>query len=583
MNRHANIERKETGNTFRISLEDTEPNRKAVEAFHRAKDAVAGGNIRLALQHLPAQIIDQIIRFSQGNSDAILLLSQTGDMLSRARSFGCAERIYRTILDMKDDIPAYSKLMYILKETGRLSEAEALARKTHALFPKRLDLAINLASILLQRGKTPECQELIKQALCTNLEDPQVLSSCLLMMHYFGTVNRKDLFEAHTKLAQSYPASKIPKNQFPNTVKPDRKFRIGYISPDFRGHPVTCFFMPLLDAHNRDAFEIVGYGNVKSPDKLTEQIKPLFSEYRDIYGSDTEAVCTLIQRDAIDILVDLAGHTSDNLIPVLARKPAPIQVTYLGYPNTTGLPQVDYRLTDRYAEAEDADRYYSEKLVYLDTGFLCYCPPTPCPEVAPLPATKNGFITFGSFNMNKKVNAFTIGLWADVMKRCENSKLMLKFRAASDPEVKKHYVDAFQKVGIPADRIDIVGWLPQKEHFDLYGQVDIALDTYPYHGTTTTCEALLMGVPVISLVGDTHMSRVGLSISTRLGLEFLTASTPSEYVSKAYALAAQPQSLEKLRASMRARMTGSHFCDGSLFVKHVEQVYREMWQNWCKS
>ena len=566
-----------------INLKDTAANRKAVEAFYQAKNALAKGNPALVSEHLTKQVIEQIINSSRGNPDNISLLTETGDILSRARSFEYAERIYRGILEIQHDITAYSMLVFILKETGRLSEAESLLKKAHDLYPQRVDLTINLANILLQKGNLSDCHKLIQQALNTHIEDPRVYSSCLLLMHYLENTDRKNIFEAHRKYARSYASTPGRQCRHLNTIEPDRKLKIGYISPDFRRHSVASFFMPLLNAHDRDKFEIYGYANVRSPDKITRQLKPMFNYYRDIYNSPPKEVSELIKNDAIDILVDLAGHTGEDSISVLSIKPAPVQVTYLGYPDTTGLTQVDYRLTDKCAETDDAHEYYSEKLVYLDKGFLCYSPPDTAPEVGTLPAIKNGFITFGSFNMNKKINPFTIKLWADVMKNCENSKLILKFRSASDLDTKEHYLKEFQKAGLHRDRIEIYAWVSGQQHLDLYNKIDIALDTYPYHGTTTTCEALLMGVPVISLVGEHHMSRVSLSILTRLGLEFFTAATPDEYVSKAVALAAKPEALAKIRASMRPRMEASDLCNAETFAKNIEQEYRKMWQIWCKN
>lgn len=567
-----------------INLKSTAANRNAVQAFYQAKNAVAEGNVSLVSQYLTERVIEQIIDFSRTNPAAIALLAETGDILSRAKSFESAEKIYRSILEIRDDIAAYNILAFILMETGRPSEAESSVRKAYSLYPQRIDVAVNLANILLQKGNLAECGKLLQQAFNTNIEDARTYSSCLFLLHYLEDIDRENIFEAHRKYAQLYAPPENQHNRYPNTIAPDRKLKIGYISPDFGGHSVTWFFMPILKAHNRDKFEIYGYGNIRSPDKITEQFKPMFDFYRDIYGLEADNVSELIKDDAIDILVDLAGHTGGNSISVLALKPAPVQVTYLGYPDTTGLPQVDYRLTDKFAETQDAAKYYSEKLFYLDKGFLCYCPPIPRPDVGPLPAIKNGFITFASFNMNKKINPFTIKLWSDVMKNCKNSKLILKFRSASDPAVKEHYFKEFEKAGLPGDRIEIYDWLSsQQQHLDLYNQVDIALDTYPYHGTTTTCEALLMGVPVISLTGEHHMSRVGLSILTRLGLEFFAASTPDEYVSKATVLAAKPDALAKIRAQVRARMAASTLCNRDLFTKNIEQAYRTMWYKWCKS
>jgi protein O-GlcNAc transferase len=293
----------------------------------------------------------------------------------------------------------------------------------------------------------------------------------------------------------------------------------------------------------------------------------------------------LIERDQIDILVDLAGHVGDNRLLVMARKPAPIQVTYLGYPDTTGLAAIDYRLTDVIADPPDlgAQRFYTEELAFLPDGFLCYRPPDFAPVIAPLPAEKAGFVTFGSFNNNCKINPTVTDLWAQVLRANANSRLLLKLKGGDDTSIRDRYLDLFEKAGLGRARVDIQGWKSPDEHLQTYAQMDIALDTYPYNGTTTTCEALWMGVPTVSLLGECHPSRVGLSILTRLGLEFFVASTPREYVAKATALATNLPALAQIRRTMRARIAASGLCYAKGFAARVEAAYRQMWRRWCQS
>jgi predicted O-linked N-acetylglucosamine transferase (SPINDLY family) len=246
------------------------------------------------------------------------------------------------------------------------------------------------------------------------------------------------------------------------------------------------------------------------------------------------------------------------------------------------MEQVDYRLTDELANPAESQQFYTEKLVYLPDGFLCYKPVDYAPPVAPLPALKNGYITFGSFNNNCKINSFIMSLWAEVLKANDGSRLVLKFRGGDDETLKGHYLHTFEQLGIHTSRVDIHGPKHRVEHLRLYNQIDVALDTYPYNGTTTTFEALWMGVPVISLVGQHHMSRVGLTILTRFGMGFLAASTPQEYVTRAAALAAKRQNLVEMRAIMRRTIAGASLCNTNRFVRNVEAAYREMWHRWCQ-
>jgi predicted O-linked N-acetylglucosamine transferase (SPINDLY family) len=278
----------------------------------------------------------------------------------------------------------------------------------------------------------------------------------------------------------------------------------------------------------------------------------------------------------------LAGHTGARiLLPILARRPAPLQVSWLGYPNSTGLSALDYRLTDPLVDPEgEGDQYYSERLVRLPGGFLCYLPPEDAPEPAPAPAANNGFVTFGSFNMLPKLSGATIALWSRIMLRVPKSRLVLKSQPLADQRTRMRVLSAFARYGIAEERITLSGALPSfSEHLAHYRCIDLALDTFPYNGTTTTCEALWMGVPVLALDGDRHAGRVAGSLLRRLGLDELVAHDADEYLERAVALAASPGRLAGYRATLRPLMAGSPLCDGARFAAEVEKAYREMWQS----
>jgi predicted O-linked N-acetylglucosamine transferase (SPINDLY family) len=247
------------------------------------------------------------------------------------------------------------------------------------------------------------------------------------------------------------------------------------------------------------------------------------------------------------------------------------------------MSQVDYRLTDEIADPAGSEKFYSEELLYLPGSFLCYGPGETMPPVVQSPCLKRKSITFGSFNNSTKINPVVIEIWSKILKSTPGSSLLLKFRSGRDDEIRQIYIDRFAAHGISPDRIATSSWLPDYQHLELYGHVDITLDTFPYNGTTTTCQALLMGVPVITLAGDHHMSRVGSSILTCLGLEFFIASTPDEYVAKAVALASNTEALDKIRSSMRTRMAVSPLCNKAKFAENMECAYRKMWRHWCQS
>jgi predicted O-linked N-acetylglucosamine transferase (SPINDLY family) len=327
--------------------------------------------------------------------------------------------------------------------------------------------------------------------------------------------------------------------------------------------------------------EVYGYGNIAKPDQTTEFLKGKFDFYRNIFGMDTPSLVELIKNDKIDILVELAGHTNGNSLPALAYKPAPIQISYLGYPGTTGMTQIDYRMTDAIVNPQESQKYYTEQLLYLPHPFCCFDAAN-LPTTS-LPAEHNGFITFGSFLNNCKINSDCMSLWANVLKHLKGSRIMLRFAQAENPEIKEFYFHQFENLGIERSRVDISGYIPYDEHLKKYQDVDIMLDTFPFNGHTTICEALSMGVPAISLTGETFASRLGLCMLKAVGLEFFAAQTKDEYIKKATALAQNIPSLSKIRATMRQRMQVSPLFNSKTFAANVENVYRKIWHHWCNS
>ncbi len=307
--------------------------------------------------------------------------------------------------------------------------------------------------------------------------------------------------------------------------------------------------------------------------------------WRDIYRSDDDAVAEVIRNDRIDILVDLAGHTASNRLPLFARKPAPIQAMYLGYPCTSGLASMDYKLTDAQADPPGlTEALHTEQLCRLPHSAWCYSAQPNCPEVAQAPFLARGYITFGSFNAMSKLTARMIQVWSSILQIVPNSRIVLKNLSLGDASTAQRIGTAFAQHGIAPDRVELRGSEPDRaRHLRTYDLLDIALDPYPYHGTTTTCEALYMGVPVVSLAGAAHVSRVGLSLLVSIGLPELVAQSAEEYVRIAVELAGDNDRLSMLRQTMRQRMQCSPLMDEAGFVRDLESAYRDMWRRWCKS
>jgi predicted O-linked N-acetylglucosamine transferase (SPINDLY family) len=363
-----------------------------------------------------------------------------------------------------------------------------------------------------------------------------------------------------------------------------RRLRVGYVSPDFCIHSVANFLLPLLSNHDAQIVDIVCYSNTERQDEITARFQALAGTWRDIRNKSDEEVVQLIREDRIDILVDLAGHTGRGRLRVFGHKAAPVQLTYLGYPDTTGLKTVDYRLTDQWADPPGQEAFHTEKLIRLPGGFLCYAPLFETPPVSSAPLLDKGFVTFGSFNNVAKMNPEVLQLWAEILKAVPRSRLLLKTKSFWDKSVAEDFSNRIQACGVERERVELRPWaLHPRDHLIHYREIDIALDTFPYNGTTTTCEALWMGVPVIALAGNTHAGRVGVSLLSALGLENLIAPTPNDYLTLTVALAQDTARLTALHSTLRERLAQSSLCDGRKFAAEVERVYRFIWHDWCRT
>ena len=494
---------------------------------------------------------------------------------------------YRKALESDPDFAAvYNNMSILHTEQGRITEAIACCKKAQELRADFAESYNNLGRALKYSGRAAESIEWYEKSLALAPETAFVHSNLLYAMSYLEDGSPETVLQAHRSWAQCHGASADKRfSDHSNEADPGRRLRVGYVSPDFRQHPVGTFIEPVLAGHDRSSVEVVCFSDVRKRDSVTQRLRRLADQWYDTAGMSDQRLAEMIRDAGVDILVDLAGHTAGNRMPLFSLRPAPVQVTYLGYPNTTGLAAMDYRISDAWADPPgQTDAWHTEKLIRLDHGFLCYSPPEAAPEVGPTPCIKSGTVTFGSFNNLAKFNAGVASLWADVLNAVPGSRLIMKFKTLSDPGVRQHVIDAFAANGISSDRVSLHGFLPSfADHFALYNRIDIGLDTFPYNGTTTTCEALWMGVPVVALAGRTHAARVGVSILTGLGLVDLVAQNREEYVRKAAALAGDLNRLETLRKGLRRHMQASTLMDGRGLARRLEHAYRDMWHDWCTS
>jgi len=549
-----------------------------------ANDAVNMGHIAEGVELLNDDNVSEACRMAEADlrhADIIYLMLAL--IFQKTRQLKNAEKWYKKILEHEQNALVFNELGCIYQNIGRVSDAMECRRKAVQIDPANAGIFGNYAADLMLAGKMEEGITLLRNALQADPKNVVIHSNLIWYLHYLPDQDPEMLLEEHKRWGQTHTPASMARTSHSNTPDPDRRLRVGYISPDFRKHSVAYNFEAFLSGRNTEFAEVYGYGNVAVPDEMTERLKGQFDHYRNIFGVQDDQVADLIVQDGIDILVEIGGHTGNNRLAVLARKPAPVQVDYGGL-NTSGMEQIDYRLTDGMLDPPERHRFYVEESVCLPGGLFCYSPPDFAPPVAPLPAQRNGCVTFGSFNGSLKINQYILSLWAQVLKANDQSRLLMKFPGAGDQQMKEMFSRRFEDMGVSPNRVKILGWKPSVEHLELYGQVDIVLDTYPFNGCITTLEGLWMGVPPVSLVGkNSLLSRSGLSILTRVGLEFFAASTPDEFVAKAGALSRNLSALAKIRASLRQRMTLSSLCDAKGYAGSVEDAYRKMWYRWCRS
>jgi predicted O-linked N-acetylglucosamine transferase (SPINDLY family) len=468
----------------------------------------------------------------------------------------------------------------VFQKLGRLQAAEDAYRRALAAEPGRAEANFALSGLYATEGRVEDAALLLQRFVQIRPDLPLAHSDLLFTLLHHPGYGPAALFDEHRLWADRHARPlESAIRQHENDRGTDRPLRVGYVSPDLREHSVATFFEPLLRAHDRSGFFTVCYSDVARPDEVTSRLRRSAAAWRDIAGRTDEEVADLIRTDRIDILVDLAGHMAGGRMTLFARKPAPVQVTYLGYPHSTGLRAMDYRvaiaLTDPPGEA---DAFHTEQVVRLSDCAWCYQADAGAPPVNDLPALANGFVTFGSFNRPYKISARVVRLWSRLLLDVPGSRLLL---VLVGPEAAPRVRREFERNGVHAGRVDVVAGGPKAEYLRLYHRVDLALDPFPYNGMTTTCDSLWMGVPVVSLVGRTHASRAGLGLLSQVGLSDLAADSPDVYLAAASSLAADPDRLRSIRAGLRDVMRASPLTDGPGCAARLEVAYRAMWARWC--
>ncbi len=507
---------------------------------------------------------------------------QLGIVRSRRGNYEAAASTFEMVVRIAPDhIEAMDKLAGMRLNMGHVSEAISLLKRVLALQPNKAGARRDFATALAHRGSIKEAAERYRSDLALRPDDKETLSEYLFILSLLPSATRREIFDAHAEWGRRHGAFSPP--QYLNAREPEKRLKVGYVSPDFREHSVSYFIEPLLSSHDRGAFEIFCYASGSLFDSASERLKGAGEHWRSLDKCSDDEAFSLIRKDGIDILVDLAGHTASNRLTLFARAPAPVQVTWLGYPETTGVKAIGYKITDAIVSPPgDAERYATETLLRLSKGFHCYRPPPGCPEVAPLPCLRAGHVTFGSFSGPHKMNPELIGIWAAVLRAVPDARMLLKCRQFADEPVRDKYTAMFGAAGIAPERLTFMEFSPTTSaHLAQYASMDICLDTFPYSGTTTICEALWMGAPVVTLMGERPASRVGGSLLHEIGMPDLIADNAGDFVAIASDLARDIARLSKLRTGMRDRLKRTPLRDERRFAGEIEATYRNLWHRWC--
>lgn len=530
-------------------------------------------------QVVPAiQLARMALKIEPASSKANSLLI---DALLLNKNYGAAlERVEISLAADPRDVVALGVKVRCLKELVRIDEAIATLRVILRLAPEDVAMAVMLGGCLAFSGDVAEALTVFNQLADRYPGNTFAVSSWLFYLNYDESRTARELLNLHRGSGKAFakPGLGVMAR---NTPGPQERLKIAYVSADFRTHSVAFFIEPVIEHHDRKTFEVFAYYLGSENDAVTERIRGKVDLFRELSGQSPEEIARTIAEDGIDIAIDLGAHTTDRLLDAFSYRPAPVQITWLGYPNTTGVAAIDYRITDAIADpVGDGDLWNSEKLLRLPDCFHCYRPEQNVSFDEVPPSVRNGSITFGSFNVLPKLSPSCAAAWVRIINAVPNSRLLIKTRFLGDSGVRQRLIERFAALGLSGDRLvldaDQSEW---SDHMQRYREVDIALDTFPYNGTTTTCEALWMGVPVITHTGDRHASRVGASLLTAIGHPELVAPDVEGYISRAIELARRVDLLGGLHQRIHRDLASSPLCDAARFVSHLEAAYRHAWAN----
>ena len=479
----------------------------------------------------------------------------------------------RQILERGESVQRLGLLAAAHQAAGSLTKSEALCRKILEAQPKNVTALVTLASCISTSGDAAAALRIYQDAVTACPESAAIESNVLFEMNNLPDFDRAEIFFRHQAWAKKHVLSPVPAGNL--MEKKSGKLRIGYVSGDFCGHPVGFLFRDVLRHHDSSRFEIHVFSMLFRPDDITQDIRAACDSWLDVFLLTDDELEEAIRAAGIDILIDLSGHTALNRLPVFSRRPAPIQATWIGYFHSTGLSEIDYFISDPYTSPPDSGQLFSEKLINLPDTRFCYSPPAYAPDIAP--RTDPERITFGSFNRLAKLNDQVLQTWARILHAVPDSCLVIKAGALADTGVKARFLERCQRFGLPVERLELRPGSPHSVMLDEYNEIDLALDSFPFNGGMTTFEALWMGVPVLTIEGDTVVSRQSYSILANMGLvDMLVVNSVDAYVQRAIELAAQKSVLCGQRPELRKKMLASPLCQPLEFTQNLEKAFTSM-------
>lgn len=557
---------------------------KAIELDPNYKDAWNNLGISYATQGLTEHALNAYNKALELVRNDALALNNKGNLLLKANRCQEALNCFEASTNANELLPeSWNGFGFAYKQLGKLKQAERSFRKSIGLKHNYPEAWNNLGLTLAEQGKLDAALSAFGTALEMRPSYSECHSNLLLFLNYHPDVHTQTLHDAHLNWAAAHQLYPIKVSADDPIKESDNKIRIGFVSADFCRHPIGYFLLPLLKHIDKSKFKITCYSNNQHNDDMTQALREHCHHWVSISDSSNVALVGKILTDKIDILIDLSGHTSGNKLEAFSLRPAPVQISWLGYPCTTALDTMDYVLSDSICLPEYTHWQFTEQVLTMPNSRCCYSPPSYAPEIDALPALQNQHITFASFNNPVKLNAPTYRLWSDILKRSSGSKLVLSWKTLSDPSIANDIYQQFADLGIDNSRIILLG--EQRQHLQVfrdYQNIDIALDTYPFSGGLTSCEALWMGVPTVTLAGKHPASRQTAGLLTEIGLDRLVNFTMSNYVECVLDLASDLPRLNMLRGNLRKKMLNSTLCNAKRFSKDFETMMTRVYKKGSK-